>query len=285
MVIKKVDLYEYFGIERVSGAQGYLDLYLHESTEGAPNRVRPAMLVLAGGGYGFVSKREQEPIALRYMVEGFNAFALHYSVFPVTFPAQLIEACMAMCYIRENAKELCIMPDKVCAVGFSAGGHLCASLSNMYNFKEVIDVLGVDRAKLARPDASILSYPVITAKEPTHIGSFLNLTNANENLYERLSVENQVTIDTPPAFIWATFNDGCVPCENSFAYAIAMKKVGVPFEMHIFEDGVHGISLATKEVSTEGNEQAIDRPELNVWVNLSVTWLKNRGFILKNKGE
>ena len=275
MKTEKIDLYGYFGINRPSGASGYLNAYIIERCdEFSKNRLRPAMLVIAGGGYGFVSNREKEPIALYYLAQGFDSFTLEYSIEPISYPYQLLEGCMAMAYIRENADILGVDREHVSAVGFSAGGHLCAMLATISDEKEIKDFLG-DKVSLCRPDAVVLSYPVITLGEKTHYGTSINISGGNEEIKGRLSMQNRVNEKSSPAFIWSTVDDATVPCENSLYMATAYKKAGVPFELHIFESGVHGSSLATEEVNTPN-------APVSEWTSLSVTWLKNRGFKIKN---
>lgn len=275
MKLDRIDLYAYFGIERPDGAQGYLNAYVIErSKEFSPNRIRPAMLVIAGGGYGFVSEREKEPVALYYLAQGYNAFTLEYSIAPIKYPYQLLEGCMAMLYIKQNADILGVDPEHVAAIGFSAGGHLCAMLATISDEKEVKDFLG-DKVSLCRPDAVILSYPVITTGEKTHFGTAKNISGGDEALKARLSLENRVTKNASPAFIWSTATDAGVPCENSLYMASAYSKLKVPFELHIFAEGVHGLSIATEEVNTPN-------APVSEWFNLSLTWLKNRGFKINN---
>ena len=270
MLFKRVDLYEYFGLTRPEKGAGYLDCYVATPSVSYPARIRPAMLVIAGGGYQGVSDREKECIAFTFLAEGFCAFALEYSVSPVHYPAQLIEGCMAMAYIRENAAEFRIDENHVGVTGFSAGGHLAAMLAIIYDEKEVKTVLG-HKVSLCRPDAAVLAYPVISSGEKAHFGSFDSLCGDDLALKERLSLEKRVTPDSVPAFIWATANDGAVPSENSLMLAAAYKENGVPFELHIFENGVHGLSLATEET---GNVNA----PVAAWVGLCITWLKSHGF-------
>lgn len=279
MKTDRIDLYNYFGLTRPDGAAGYLDIMLiDEYPEFAVNRIRPAMLVIGGGAYAMVSQREKEPVALKFIAEGYNAFILEYSTNPVHFPYQLIEACMATAYIRENADALSVNPEKVCAVGFSAGGHLCGMLATLFDHQQVKKALK-DKANLCRPDAVILSYPVISSGEFSHVGSFNNLCGEqNDGLKKELSLEFCVNKNSAPAFIWSTVEDKCVPCENSLFMALAYRKAGVPFELHVYEKGNHGISICTDEVNTP-NEQA------KSWINLSVNWLKNKGFYIKKKGE
>jgi acetyl esterase/lipase len=270
MVNKKIDLYEYFGVEKPEGGKAILEVICNDKYGFCPKRLRPAMLVIAGGGYSHVSEREKDCIAFYYLQKGYNTFTLDYSVNPIGFPHQLIEACMAMAYIKENAEELAVRTDNVAAVGFSAGGHLCGSLATLYDAPEVKDALK-ERAVNLRPDAVILAYPVITALTQTHRGSFDVLCKGDKELEKRLSIETQVTPNSSPAFIWGTVNDGVVPSVNSFEIALAYKKQGVPFEFHMFENGSHGLSLGTKE-TLYVNES------IQPWLDLSTTWLKGRGF-------
>ena len=273
MFCDKIDLYKYFGLKRNGGEVGYLNVYLPEAPD-YPTRVRPAILVIPGGAYVFTSPREKECVALAFITKGFAAFTLEYSVAPVKFPAQLVEGAMAMAYIRENAEKFHIKSDKIAAVGFSAGGHLTGMLGTLFDHAEVKKALG-KKAALVRPDAVILSYPVITSGEKAHKGSFDNLCGENESLKKELSLENCVSKNSPPAFIWATADDNGVPSENSLYMALAYKSAGVPFELHVFESGVHGLSLAIDETGW------INEP-VQKWLELVVTWLKTHGFILSD---
>ena len=270
MKTQTIDLYEYFKLDKPQGAKALLTTLLIDDYDFCKGRIRPAMLVLGGGGYQYVSDREKEPIAIYYLSLGYNVFVLDYSIAPLGFPNQLIEACMATAYIRENANELLVDENHVAAVGFSAGGHLLGLLATMYACEEVKAALG-EKYKLCRIDAAVFSYPVISSTVKAHQGSILVQCAGDESIRDRISIDKNVTEDTPPAFIWATSDDACVPVENSLYLAAAYKQCGVPFELHIFESGVHGLSLATKEVNTE-NKCA------HAWLELSRKWLKNRGF-------
>lgn len=272
MIVEQIDLYKYFKLQKPDGAKGILTTYaVTNNNEVDLKRRRSAMLVIPGGAYAFVSSREGEPVALAYVAHGFNAFVLDYSVAPACiFPTSLREAALAMIYIRLNAKKYCIDVDSVAAVGFSAGGHLCGCLGTIYNCDELSDLPNGD---LIRPSAVILSYPVSVSFDPTisHMDSFYNLTNKNDELISRLSLDKCVNSFSSPAFIWHTEEDNCVPVEGSLHLAFAYKKNKVPFCFHVFEKGGHGLSIATDEVNT-------NNPSAAVWVSLSVDWLKERGF-------
>ena len=277
MITERIDLYQYFGLQRKDGASGYLNTYIHaRSKEYNEFRIRPAMVICPGGGYGFRSDRENEPIALKFMVEGFNSFTLEYSIEPFGYPTQLVECAMAVAYIKENAEKLSVDKEHISVVGFSAGGHLAGSLATLFKDKFVVEYLK-DKAELARPDAVILSYPVITTKKETHGGTARVVSNGKQDIRDYMSLEDRVTKDSVPAFIWATVDDGCVPCENSLMMASAYKKNGVPFELHIFESGVHGLSLCTRETARTDDDELINAP-VEKWFKMSMTWLKNRGF-------
>lgn len=267
----KVDLYKYFNIERPNGANGYLNAYVQEKCTFLEGRIRPAMLVVPGGGYGAVSSREKEQVALQYLADGYNAFTLEYSVSDnVSYPYQLIEGCMAMAYIRENAEKQFTDKEHVGAIGFSAGGHLVGMLATLFDQPVVKEFLK-EKANLVRPDAVVLSYPVITSNEFAHRDSLFRVSGGNQETEKFLSLENRVTEKSSPAFIWSTVEDTAVPCENSFLMASAYRKAKVPFELHILEYGRHGLSLATQEVCAPV-------PYVAKWYGLAKEWLDARGF-------
>ncbi len=277
MITRRIDLYEYFNVTRPDGATGYLDVYTHPIDEDfSKNKIRPAMLIIPGGGYAYVSPREKEPIVMKYLAEGFNCYALTYSVLDVAkYPIPVIEAVMAMLYVKETAEELHTSVEKVCSVGFSAGGQLNGMLITAFGNKEIVEVLG-ERAKDACPNATIFSYAVIRMEGLTHNHTISKITGDDKALYPICDVASNVKETTPPAFIWATVEDSGVPVESSLDLALAYKKVQVPFELHLYEKGSHGLSTATEEVNTPN-------APVSTWIDLSVTWLKQRGFVPYNK--
>ena len=152
MKTEVIDLYEYFKIKRPENGIGYLYTYVQERFEEfSADRVRPAMVVIPGGGYAMTSDREGEAIAIAYLTKGFNSFVLKYSVKPVAYPYQLIEGCMAIAYVRENAEKLGIDKDLIAAIGFSAGGHLVISLAE-FSSTDFLKPLGIVSKVSLRPD-------------------------------------------------------------------------------------------------------------------------------------
>ena len=209
-------------------------------------KMHPGMLVIPGGGYGTVCEStEGSPIARRFNELGYHAFVLDYRVAPHRFPEPQLDAFRAMKIIRGNAGKWNIIPDRIAAVGFSAGGHLCACLGTL---SEEIDPRAGDEFDSVDPipDGMILSYAVVSflPENSGHIGSGKNLLAERlSELEKTYSLEFHVTQKTPPAFIWCTFGDQIVSYKNSIVFAQAMKKAGRPCELHIFAMGDHGMLL------------------------------------------
>jgi len=250
----------------------WLDCYIADPVAGY---IRSAILVIPGGGYGCVcSDREGEPIALGFMSHGYNAFVLQYSVARAkTYPAQLIEASLAMAHIRDNAETYGIDPDKVFVTGFSAGGHLAGSLGTMWHKPCVYEATGMAYGK-NRPNGMMLVYPVVTAQaEYTHLGSFRNLLGTDEPTAEMLkevSLEANVDEKSVPLFLVHTSNDQVVDIRHALTLADAYKRNGLMFEMHIFPDAPHGIALGS-DITRCGNEKWSD-PAMAKWIEHAVYW-------------
>ena len=246
MKVVFVDLYQWFHVEKPEGANGTLQCWIQDSDKGLyPNRKRPGVLIVPGGGYNHVSLREGEPVAMEFLKAGYCTFILTYSVATVRFPVALREAAMAMRYIREQSGEFGVDPHMVTAIGFSAGGHLCGTLGTMYDCPEVADL---GPAELLRPDALSLCYPVAVSWGNTHEGSFRYLCGEDAALRQRLSLDRLVRADMPPVFLWHTRDDGTVPVRNSLLLAQTLDSLGVEFALHIYRKGCHGLSTANSQV-------------------------------------
>ena len=281
MKIARIDLYDELKIERKSAKGGFLNCYLQDKFVKYVNNDRkyPAMIVCPGGAYVEIHPREGEPVAIEYYSYGFSAFYLEYSLAPDShYPTQLKEIAMAIAYIRRNAKTLGIEPDRVAVCGFSAGGHLAASIGILFD-DPAISETGISKEE-ARPDAVVLAYPVVSSTG--HQNSFNNISGNNEILKQQLSLEKRVTSESVPAFIMHTFGDKGVPCRDSLLLASAYYENGVPFTLHIYETGPHGIGIANHTAYPTDNEPAYSRAAKS-WVELSVNWLAEHGIKITDK--
>ena len=226
-------------------------VYLHEEDDTA----RDGMLVVPGGGYCMCAPHEGETVAKVFYEQGKNVFVLTYTTditFSVPLKKQpLNDIARAIRYLRANAEEFHIAGKKLAICGFSAGAHVCGSVT--VHWDDVPETNPAYAAFSARPDASILSYPVITTGEFTHESSVQALLGPNptDGELEYFSLEKQVTKDTPPTFLWQTATDTLVPVENSYLFAEACRKNGVPFAHYVFPSGFHGLG-ACKGMGYQG---------------------------------
>ena len=217
---------------------------------------------------------------LQYFAAGLNVFILRYSLREkAAQDAPLIESALAVKYVRDHAEELFVDPDYVFITGFSAGGHCAAMCGTLWNDPVVREALGIDRGEapegINKPTATVLCYPVITGGPYAHRGSIDNLCgypSAGTEGADRYSLELHVDATTAPAFIWHTFNDNGVPIQNTLLYAGAMAAAGVPFEYHVYPDGVHGLSLCNRETSS--GMDFFDKPACAGWIKEAIRYVK-----------
>lgn len=225
----------------------FLTGYFHEEESAS---ARPCVLVVPGGGYYIASPTEASIVALDFYGRGYNTFVLTYttnilSTTPLGHqPMQ--DLARAVRIVRSRSSEFGIHPDQIVTCGFSAGGHLTASEG--VHFADIKDPDPQYQSVSARPDAMLLCYPVITSGMYTHSGSMTNLLGPDPapDELEYMSLEKQVTENTPQSFLWQTATDECVPVENSYLFAAACKEHHVPFAHHVFSQGAHGLSVATQ---------------------------------------
>lgn len=226
----------------------------------------PAVVVFPGGGYELKADHEAGPIAQWLNRLGISAFVLDYRVSPYRHPIPLQDARRAVQVVRSRAAEWSIDPQRVGVIGFSAGGHLASSVGTILDpFPQTQDAVS---SFSFIPNALILLYPVITSGEYAHRGSFEKLlgVDAPAEALAAMSTETRVTPQTPPTFLAHTANDELVPVENSLMFARALAACKVPFELHVFADGNHGLGLAECHASFEP------------WTELCARWLKNLGW-------
>lgn len=225
-----------------------------------------AMVICPGGGYGGLASHEGKDYALWLNGHGVTCFVLKYRLGTAGYrhPRMLEDVARAVRFVRAKAREWSIDPMRVGVMGSSAGGHLASTLLTHFDNGQPNSEDLIERES-SRPDLGILCYPVISMGEFTHQGSKRNLLGENPSpeLVRLLSNELQITRQTPPVFIWHTLEDTAVPIENSLAFAAAMRQAGVPFDLHVYERGRHGIGLANG----------------HPWTQDCLFWLSQRGFV------
>lgn len=232
---------------------------------------RPVFIVMPGGGYIRHADHEGADVARWLNALAINAVVLHYTVAPdrpqgPLHPAPLRDARIVLGWLRSGTSGLGADPERIGVLGFSAGGHLAATLS-----------AGIDAGAgpaADRPDLSVLAYPVISMMANFHAGSVESLLGHGAPVAARSALSAELAVDgaTPPTFLWHTSDDGAVPVENSLAYAQALSRHSVPFELHVYPQGRHGLGLAPGEPGTDG------------WPLECARWLAGQGWCgLRNK--
>jgi acetyl esterase/lipase len=239
--------------------------YLAKSPNGT------AVIVCPGGSYMHLAMdHEGVQIAKWLNSLGISAFVLQYRLGPkYHHPAMIDDAQRAIRTVRSHAAALHIQPDRIGIWGFSAGGHLASTAATRFDSGDPHAADPIDRAG-SRPDFAILAYPVISLNsEFAHVGSRTNLLGQNPDpkLVDELSNDQRVTPQTPPTFLFHTSADTVVPVENSVRFYLALRKAGVPAEMHIFQNGPHGVGLAATDAT------------LSAWGGLLANWLRERGLL------
>lgn len=229
---------------------------LHERLRDDEAFLRPAVLVLAGGGYEHRSRRETEPVMLHFLAKGCQAFTLDYTVGRKNIALHEPEAEVneAVKYLRSNAESMDIDPSRIILLGFSAGGHL--ALSSQCHYRN------------GRADALVLCYPVVTTGPYGHDGTTYNITGGDEGKKEYYSLEKHISEDLPPVFIWHTREDEAVSPVNTLLLCSALTSTHIPFEYHLFGKGRHGLSICTNDVESPA-------PGTDEWLPLLFRWLED----------
>lgn len=285
----------------------YLTTYILNTPPDMPEGVRrPAVLVCPGGGYFNCSGPEGEPVAMKFMSMGYDAFVLEYSTYlekgelfpdlskemPVKehclYPNNVREIGMAFQIINRRADEWNVDTSRIAVCGFSAGAHNAAMYATRWQDDIVKGFLG-ETDEVLRPAAAILGYPltdyVYKKEEPSAMGImsqgffiksdliFLGSEDPDDNLLYEVSPARHVSENTPPTYIWATASDNLVPVQHSILMARSLADHKIPFELHIFEEGMHGLSLATQATAAA---QSQIKPDAAKWADLAGAWLEKR---------
>lgn len=279
---------------------------LDDSTELLNGAKRPAVVICPGGGYFCCSDREGEPVAMAFLRMGYNAFVLRYSVaydglkpyeetdflhMPVNpdkvYPQQMREIGLAFKCIHENAKKWFVDDERIAICGFSAGAHNCAMYATHWAKPVITDFVGIDK-KYLKPAACILGYPLTDyaymyekVKGTPDFG-FFSVSNRlaigedweTRDIFTDLSPARIVDENTPATFIFATSKDEMVPVVHSTLYANALAEKGIPFELHIFQDGPHGLSLADQSTARRGFPVDYRDSLAAGWIDMCQDWLE-----------
>ncbi|HEX5218344.1 MAG TPA: alpha/beta hydrolase [Verrucomicrobiae bacterium] len=232
-----------------------------------------AMVICPGGGYGHLADHEGSHYARWFNEQGITGFVLKYRLGPAGYrhPAMLQDAARAVRTVRARAPEWKLDPKRVGIIGSSAGGHLASTLMTHWDLGDSNSVDVIEKQS-SRPDLAILCYAVISMQQDfTHKGSRANLlgTNPPPELLKELSAELQVNSNTPPCFIWSTADDKTVPVENSLDLAKALRRAKVPFDLHVYASGPHGLGLGNR---------SFDKSNFHPWTTDCERWLKQNGF-------
>ena len=236
-----------------------LNGYIHDEF------ARPCVIMCPGGGYMYLTEHESEPAALAYFAKGFNVFVCRYPIKEeAVYPNPQISIIKAVSLVRKHAEAWNIIPDRVVVAGFSAGAHVALCAGTLYSDERLLKLADTDK-KEARPDAMILIYPCIGADIP----GYTDELGKEAVLRCELLVDN----DTPPAYIVTSFGDRYVSCNQSLNLARAMSDNDVPFELHCFEPGDHGVLNSDNMHTHDFTTRDIG---MNSWFNMSVEWLRDR---------
>lgn len=222
--------------------------------------VHPAVIVFPGGGYMGLADHEAGPIAEMFNQAGFHVFVVKYRLSPYRFEAILSDGLEAVRYVRKNAAVLCVDPKKIAVCGFSAGGHLACMVSELFD-----EPLGSGVS--ARPDAAVLCYPVLELGEETHFSTRETIVayGDREERMQKYGPDKRVHAGMPPVFIWHTEADEAVLAGGTLRFCLAMQEANLPYELHMFPEGQHGLGL--------GNLEWAPCPHISQWASLAVNFL------------
>jgi len=274
MLYREFCLKDYFPKLPEREKKATLTVYMRERVYGTTmEKKRPCVLICPGGAYSYHCEREAEPVALRLIGAGINAAVCRYgtSEAGAEWPDQLAEVSAALTFLRRHAEEWGCDSQKIVVLGFSAGGHVAASLGVYWNDPQIEQLLGIEHGE-NRPNAMALSYAVISGGEYTHEDSMHNLLGSkySPEMLDKVSLASHVSAETPRAFIWHTKADAVVPYQNSELMAAALRENGIPCELLLFEKGVHGLGLADE--TTAARDEHIE-PEATVWFTRFLKWV------------
>ena len=262
-IIKLKDHYDIDG-------DAYLEVIIAYNSDIEKRTKSPGMIIVPGGAYNYVSLREGDPLAFKFNTEGYVSFVLYYST-KTAYPKPMLELAYSIDYLRKNADKYYLDKGKIGIIGFSAGGHLVSSYGYLYNHDDFKKYINLD-SEAIKPNCIISSYPVITMNEHTHLDTRENITGMDPYLMELLSVENHITPNYPPTFVWTTEKDNCVNCINSKLFLKALEDNNVVHEYFFYPELDHGLSV---QIPLLYNRTILNEPyvkEVSEWFNKAVSF-------------
>lgn len=284
MYIKEINLYE--GALNVT-----LTIYIQDSSINQTYPIiRPAILICPGGAYISITEKEAEPIAIRFVSAGFNAFVIRYSIGTgmANFPTPFIDVAKAIHLIRENARKWFVDSDKITLCGFSTGGHLAAIVASSWQDSYISEALKVDK-NLIKPNSLILGYPLLDMNrfEERHskvssnvmpiiemmFTSIFGTANPSKEQLNEWNAIKKVSKHMPPTFLWTTSEDALINVEESLDFIKVLARQGISYEYHVFEKGAHGLALGDKQVGYTDDEIK-DHVNAISWLDLALKWLE-----------
>lgn len=271
MINEKIFLKNHYNID----SDAWIEINVPYTNDITLRNKSKAIIIVPGGAYSYVSNREADPVAVEYLKEDFTTITLHYSV-KSEYPKPMLELAYTIDYLRKNLDKYYIDKNKISVIGFSAGGHLVSSYGYLYKKKEFLDIIKLEKENI-KPNALVLSYPVITMGEYTHFETRDNISNNKPELLDLLSVEKNIDEEYPPTFIWTTKEDLCVPYQNSELIVSELIKHNVSHEYFLYPYLNHGLSVINPMLYSKEQIDDIHFQEVSVWFKKSVNFI-NKAF-------
>ncbi|MFA6860832.1 MAG: alpha/beta hydrolase [Bacilli bacterium] len=249
-----------------------LEINLAYYEDGDFRKPTPGIIIVPGGGYEFVARREADSVALKFMEKKYSTFILYYSV-KQAYPVPQKELLAAFDFVKHNCQKYSTLANKISLIGFSAGGHLVGSYSYLCQRKEFLDLLP-HKEKNCCPNSIILSYPVITMGKNTERQTRFNITGGDSKLDDLLSIEKNITPSYPPTFYWATITDNCVPIDNGYLLKKALDDNHVRNECLFYPFLDHGVSIGTDMVNKISPKDEESYKEVAGWFEKAIEFIK-----------
>lgn len=262
-----IKLKEYFPIN----TEAFIEVIIPFNDDNLIRKKSPGIIIIPGGAYSFLSVRESDPVAFNFSLQGYITFVLHYSI-KTSYPTPMLELAYAFSYLKDNAEKYYLDKNKLGIIGFSAGGHLVSSYGYLYSHEDFSKHHNLDTKKI-RPSFIISSYPVITMKDETHFETRENITKLDDRLMKLLSVEDHITPDYPPTFVWTTRDDTCVKPINSLLFVEALKKNNIRHEFFYYQALDHGLSIISPLLYDESTLKIKEYIEVSTWFDKAINFI------------